>query len=255
MIIDTHAHLYYPELLAEIDSIIQRSKERGIEKIIVPAVNLETSKTVMRLSEKYEMIYFAAGIHPCDVEESKLSDLAEIEKLLVHEKAVGIGETGLDYYWNKSNQEKQKIFFIRQIEIAKEYRLPVIIHTRDSVDDAIEIISQRIDENLKGQFHCFSGDVNHLSRVISFDNFYVSFCGNVTYKKYSGKETIEACPAEKILSETDSPFLPPEPFRGKRNEPGYVLHTLKKIAELKNIDYDEFLNSVYANSMNLFFTK
>lgn len=253
MIIDTHAHLYYPEIINDLDNILLRAKDNGVEKVIVPAIDLETSKTIIDLSEKFEMIYCALGIHPCEVKKNELNVIDEIEKLLNHEKVVAIGETGLDYYWDISDVEKQKIFFRHQIQLAKDHNLPVIIHTRDSVNDAIEIVKTNYDERLRGQFHCFSGNENHLTDLMSLNNFYISFCGNITYKNFAEIDVIKKAPLDKILSETDSPFLPPVPYRGKKNEPSYIIHTLKKISELKEISYPDMLSTIYKGAKNVFF--
>lgn len=252
MITDTHAHLFYPEIAGQLDEILSRAKEHGIQRVIVPAVDIETSKNIIKLSEKYEMLYCAIGVHPCDVNKTDILLLDEIEKLTSHEKVVAVGETGLDYYWDKSNIEKQKDFFRLQIEIAKSTKLPVVIHTRNSIADSISIIKENYDENLSGQFHCFSGDYNELSEILSMDNFYVSYCGNITYKNFSGTEIVRQTPLNKLLSETDSPFLAPVPFRGKSNEPSYIVHTLKKIAEIKNIEPNELLISINKNVSALF---
>lgn len=252
MITDTHAHLYYPELLQNLDEILYRAEDKGIEKIIVPAVDLETSRQIISLSEKHDMIYCALGVHPCDAAKNDLNSIDEIEKLLSHEKAVAVGETGLDYYWDISSKDKQLEFFRLQIELAKAYELPVIIHTRNSVDDAVRIIRENHSEKLKGQFHCFSGTKDQLSEVLNFESFYVSFCGNITYKNYSDIEIILDCPAERMLTETDSPFLPPVPFRGKKNEPSYIVHTIEKICMIKKTDYISFLDTINSNVHRIF---
>lgn len=254
-ITDTHAHLYYPEIVSDIENILGRAKDKGIEKIIVPAVNYNTSLEILNLSEKHDMIFCALGIHPCDVSTSGIKDIDGIEKLLDHEKVVGIGETGLDYYWDKTQIEKQKEYFKLQIDIAKDKNLPVIIHTRDSLDDAISIIKEKYDGKLKGQFHCFSGNTSQLNEIIKMNNFYVSFCGNVTYKSFLNQDSVSECPEDRMLSETDSPFLPPVPYRGRKNEPSYILNTLKKISEIKSIDYEKLLDNLYKNSEELFFSK
>lgn len=255
MITDTHAHLYYPELKSYLDEVLLRAKDEGIERIIVPAVDLNTSREVIEMSEKHEMIYCALGVHPCDVKDNELSVFKDLEKLLSHEKVVAIGETGLDYYWDKSNSGDQKVFFEQQINLAKSYKLPIVIHTRDSIDDAITIIKENYDENLRGQFHCFSGDESQLNEILEMDNFYVSYCGNITYKNYSGIEVINKTPVDRLLSETDSPFLPPVPFRGKKNEPSYVVHTLRKISEIKEMSLENLLKIVSENCDKLFFSR
>ena len=253
MITDTHAHLYYPEIISDIDNILSRAKDSGIERIIVPAVDLVTSKTILDLSEKHDMIYCALGIHPCDVNRSEPKDIDEIEKLLSHEKVVAIGETGLDYYWDKDNIEKQKEFFQMQIDLAKSCKLPIVIHTRNSIEDAIEMIKKSYTDDLSGQFHCFSGNEDQLNEILSMKNFSLSFCGNITYKNFRDTEVVKKTPLDRLLSETDSPFLPPVPYRGKRNEPSYIFKTLDKISGLKDMDLKDILQNVKSNADRLFF--
>jgi TatD DNase family protein len=253
LITDTHAHLFYPEIFSDLDSILHRAKDSGIERIIVPAVDLETSKSIISMSEKYDMIYCAVGIHPCDVNKSEIKDIDAIEKLLDHEKVVAIGETGLDYYWDKSNIERQKTFFRLQIDLAKSYKLPIVIHTRNSVDDAVDMIKNGHSKDLSGQFHCFSGNELQLNEILSLDNFYLSYCGNITYKNFIETEVIKKTPLDRMLSETDSPFLPPVPYRGKKNEPGYLVKTLEKIAELKETNIDMILPVISSNVGKVFF--
>ena len=252
MIIDTHAHLYYPDLSANIENILDISSEKGVKKIIVPAVDLKTAETVLKMAAKYNEIYAAIGFHPGDLKEHTINDLKYLENYLKEDKVIAIGEIGLDYYWDKTEINKQKNFFSEQLDIAIEYNLPVIIHTRESVADAIEIISQKKSESLKGQFHCFSGNHQNLENILKLYNFYVSYCGNITYKNYKDTELVKNTPKERILFETDSPFLPPMPFRGKINQPEYLIHTINKIAEIRQVDSAELIKIVYNNTLNLF---
>jgi TatD DNase family protein len=252
MIIDTHAHLYYDNIAVNIDDILKRAIDTGISAIIVPAVDIKTSREVIQLCEKYDVIYGLIGIHPGDVNNSSLSDIDELEKLTSHEKVVGIGETGLDYYWNKSNIEIQKQYFKLQIELAKDKKLPIVIHTRDSTEEAIAMIVDNYDENLSGQFHCFGGSPDEAAKILTLDNFYISFCGNVTFKNFKEGETVMAVTPEKMLSETDSPFLTPIPNRGKTNEPSNVIYTIDKIANMKSLEKDIFIKILYENALSLF---
>jgi TatD DNase family protein len=253
MIIDTHAHLYYENIIGDIENILKRAADNGIEKIIVPAVDIPTSRKIIELAEKYDMVYGAAGFHPCDISKAETKDIDVIAELLDHEKVIAVGETGLDYYWDKTNIDKQKDFFRLQIELAKDKKLPIIIHTRDSIKDAIEMVKKNYNENLSGQFHCFSGDTGDLKEVTAMDNFYVSFCGNITYKKYPALDAVKEAPVERLLSETDSPFLAPMPNRGKNNEPANVVYTIRKIAEVKEMDEDELRKILYTNAESFYF--
>jgi TatD DNase family protein len=253
MIIDTHAHLFFDDIKKDITQVVDRALEQGVVKIIVPALDLKTSEEILKLSDEHEIVYAAIGLHPSDVKDADLNDVKRLEELTSHGKVVAIGEIGLDYYWEKDNATEQRSFFREQIELAKDKTLSIIIHTRNSIKDALQIINDAYDNRLKGQFHCFSGDENDMKEIIKLDDFYVSFCGNITFKNFKHKELIKNTPVDKLLSETDSPFLTPEPFRGKRNEPSKIVYTIKKIAEIKNINYDELNKALYKNAMQLFF--
>ncbi|MCU0371885.1 MAG: TatD family hydrolase [Ignavibacteria bacterium] len=251
MIIDTHAHLYFPELLGNISEIMNNALEAGISKIIIPAVDLKTADIALDLSSKYEQIFAAVGYHPCDISDADESVLYRVENLCDNDKVVAIGETGLDYYWDKSYIDKQKYFFRSQIELSLRKKLPIIIHTRDSIGDTIDIVKDYKDV-LTGQFHCFSGNESDLDEVLTGTKLYVSFCGNITYRKNTSAALLGKIPVGRILSETDSPFLPPVPYRGKKNQPAFVVNTIKFIADEINFDYDEFLKILYGNAINLF---
>lgn len=253
MLTDTHAHLYYPDILDSLPEILRRAEEAGIGRVIVPAVNLETSLKILDLSKEYEQIYCALGIHPCDVSKSKPNEINEIEKLLSHKKVVAVGETGLDYYWDTSNIEQQKDLFRKQIRIASKLKLPVIVHTRDSTDDAITLMKEEYEQYpVRAHFHCFSGTLAQLSECLSIPDSHISFCGNITYKKSLLDEVISAAPIDRLLSETDSPFLPPMPYRGKKNEPSFMIKTLEKISNVKGIPETELMNVVSKNAEKFF---
>ncbi len=253
MLTDTHAHLYYPELANNLPDILERAVEAGIGKVIVPAVNLESSLKIIELSKEFEQVYCALGIHPCDVSKAGTNELDEIIKLLSKKKVAAVGETGLDYYWDKSNSEIQKKYFREHVRIASEHDLPIIIHTRDSTDDAIVLLKEEYEKfPVRSHFHCFSGNLIQLNDCLSIPDSHVSFCGNITYKNSTLDEVIAATPMDRLLSETDSPFLPPVPFRGKKNEPSFMIYTLRKIAEVKGISEDELHASVSSNAENFF---
>ncbi|MGB3017646.1 MAG: TatD family hydrolase [Ignavibacteria bacterium] len=253
MLTDTHAHLYYPDILDSLPEILRRAEEAGIGRVIVPAVNLETSLKILDLSKEYEQIYCALGLHPCDVSKSNPNEINEIEKLLSHKKVVAVGETGLDYYWDTSNIEQQKDLFRKQIRIASKLKLPVIVHTRDSTDDAITLMKEEYEQYpVRAHFHCFSGTLAQLSECLSIPDSHISFCGNITYKKSLLDEVISAAPIDRLLSETDSPFLPPMPYRGKKNEPSFMIKTLEKISNVKGIPETELMNVVSKNAEKFF---
>ena len=232
MITDTHAHLYFSELLSGIENVISRANDAGVTKIIAPSVDLKTAEIILNLSHKFDCVYAAVGFHPSDVKNFRFEEIKYLEDFISDKKTVAVGEIGLDYYWDKSNISHQKNFFIEQINLAKHNNLPIIIHTRDSIEDVIDIVKSEKTENLKGQFHCYSGNEKQMNEILELENFYLSFCGNITYKKYSSLDLVRKVPADKILSETDSPFLTPEPFRSKKNEPARIIYTINKIANI-----------------------
>ncbi len=252
MIIDTHAHLYYPELKNNIGNILENAFNSGVEKIIVPAVDLKSADEIMNLTSKYKEIYAAVGFHPGDIKNSELNELKFLDDYLGEEKVVAVGEIGLDYYWDKSQIGKQKSFFQSQLEIAVARNLPVVIHTRDSVDDAIEIIKKLNSDSLTGQFHCFAGNENNLKDVLNMNGFFVSYCGNVTFKNFREMNLLKNTPVNRLLFETDSPFLTPVPFRGKTNQPAYVIHTIEKISQILGVDLNVLKQIVYSNTVTLF---
>ena len=251
MIIDTHAHLYYPEILSNLDEILDNAQEAGIGRIIIPAVDIKTSETILNLISKYDMLYAALGLHPCDIKDTDESEFKIIEEMLSEDKVVGVGETGLDYYWDKTYNEKQKAFFRRHLELASSYNLPVIIHTRDSMKEAIGVI-KNFESEISCQFHCFSGDEEDLDYVLGKGKFYVSFCGNLTYKNFDAINLIEKVPTDRLLSETDSPFLTPVPHRGKKNQPAFLVNTINRISEIKKMDKGNLIDELKRNTKKLF---
>lgn len=253
MLTDTHAHLYYPELESQLEAVLQRAAQAGVGRVIAPAVDLETSIKLTKMCLEQDQLYCALGIHPCDAAKAKEDDITEIAKLMASYKVVAVGETGLDYYWDTSTKELQKHMFREQIRMAATYDLPVIVHTRDSLDDALHIIEEEYGRNpVKAHFHCFSGSIEQLERCLSVPDLHISFCGNITYKRSELTEAVQGVPSDRLLSETDSPFLAPMPFRGKTNEPSYMIHTIEKIAQIKNKDVEDLKNTLAANAEKFF---
>lgn len=256
MYIDTHAHLNHPDIIQNIDSVLDRAVKAGVEHVIVPATNYHTSLDVIELVNNHEMLYAAIGIHPTKLQDFREKHLYEIDNLAKSEKVVAIGEIGLDYYWKPYNKELQLYVLMSQIQIAKNNNLPVIIHNRDSSDDLMNIIKTEYDKGIfSGQFHSFSGDVNMANKCIEL-GFKISFTGNITYKPNAGTlaayEILKNISISNLLLETDSPYLPPVPFRGKINEPSYIVNTAKKIAELMEIEIEELEKVTSLNAKNLF---
>lgn len=256
MYIDTHAHLNYPDIVKNIGEILQRAEDSGIEAIIVPATTYRTSLEIAELVQKHEMLFGAVGIHPTELKDFEDSHLYGIESLAATDKICAIGEIGLDYFWEPYDSELQKHILKEQFGIAKRCGLPVIIHNRNSTDELMELVRAEFDGGkLKGQFHSFSAGPEEAKECISM-GFYISFTGNITYKPNDSTRIaygiVEQTPAEHLLLETDTPYLPPVPYRGKQNEPSYVKHTAAKIAELKNMTPDELGRITSQNARRLY---
>ena len=224
--IDTHCHLE-KEYYDDIDEIIGKCKNFGVDKIIVSGYNLDSSKEMLNLANKYDNIYATIGISPQDVDEASNNDLILLEELLKDKKVVGIGEIGLDYHYTKENKEKQKQLFITQLRLAKKYNLPVVIHSRDAINDTYEILKS---ENIEcGTMHCYSGSLEYAHKFIDL-GLYLSIGGVSTFKNAKEiKKVIENISLDNLLLETDSPYLAPEPHRGKKNYPYYIPLILKKL--------------------------
>jgi TatD DNase family protein len=235
MFIDTHAHLFYPNFEGDLDEVVARARQNDVDYILVPATDIKTAEQVIDLTEKYEMVYGAVGIHPHDTKDWTSSLISKIEKLAKNKKIVAIGEIGLDYYYDFSPKEKQIEAFKAQIELALKLNLPVIIHNRDSDEDVMEIIRSYCGSGLKAQFHCFNGSIEDAMELVGM-NFMISFTGNITFKKADNlRKILQHIPPENLLLETDSPFMTPVPHRGKRNEPSYVKYVAEQIAELHKL--------------------
>lgn len=251
MFIDSHAHLYYESFDNDRDALIEDLlRNQEILNIINISANLESGAKCIELAEKYKELYATSGIHPSDLIGIKDDDLKIIRERLQHPKVVGIGEVGLDYYHKQVDPKIQKYFFVKQLEIALEEDYPLVIHCREADDDILKIIKE-VNNKYKGVFHCYAGSLEMAEELIGM-GFYISFTGNITFKKSDRPAVIEKLPLSKMLIETDSPFLTPTPFRGKRNNPGFVRYVAEKIAEIKNIDISEVAKVTTKNTQNLF---
>ena len=255
-IIDTHSHLYSNKFDKDIDEVIERAKE-VLQAVFLPNIDLESIPAMLELTAKAPDFFFPMmGLHPSDVKEGWEEVLekmkAEIDKSEIN--YVGIGETGIDLYWDKTTFEIQKQSLIEQIHWAKEYQLPIILHAREAIDETADIIEAHLDENLKGIFHCFDGNTKQSERIQSFKNFKMGIGGIVTYRK-DVMETVNQTPLEFLVLETDSPYLPPVPHRKdkpRRNESSYTKYMAQKVAELKDISYEEVARITNENARVLF---
>ncbi len=252
MFIDTHAHLFMPNFEDDLNEVIGRAKDAGIHYIIVPATDLENSKQVIELTEKYDFIYGAVGVHPHDSKDWDDSYIGKIEELAQHEKIVAIGEIGLDYYYDFSPREKQIEAFKAQIDLALKLGKPIVVHNRESDEDMMNIIRSYADSGLKAQFHCFSGSSEIAKELVRLNHF-ISFTGNLTFKKMDSlRDVLENLSLESVMLETDSPFMTPEPHRGKRNEPAYINLIAEQIAEVHHLNVEDVARVTSYNVFRMF---
>lgn len=243
--IDTHAHIL-SEFYDDIDELIEELKSKNIIKVINCADSIETSKEVLNIYNKYEgYLLPAVGIHPENIDNSNLKT---IENIIKEHKVFAIGEIGLDYHYNDENKDEQKEYFIKQLDLALKYDLPVIIHIREAIQECFDILKTRKN---KGIIHCFSGSVEMAREYIKL-GYKLGIGGVLTFKNSKLYEVIEKIDLKDIVLETDSPFLSPEPFRGKKNKPCNVLYVAKRIAEIKNISLEEVINTTTATAKQIF---
>jgi len=253
-LIDTHAHLDFPELYSKLDLIIENAKNQNVLKIITISTNLNKIGKIIQISNDYDLVYFTVGVHPNEVLKDKdYKNYSLISDISNNLKCVGIGECGLDYHFGNEDKDKQKLSFITQIKVARDKKLPLIIHSRDADEDMIDILQ---DEYKKGAFkailHCFSSGKDLALCGLDL-GFYISFSGIVTFKSAKLIQEI-ACivPKDRILVETDAPYLAPSPYRGSINEPKNCFYTAKFLSEIRNSDFNDFTNHLCINSLRIF---
>lgn len=252
MLFDTHAHLNAVQYEDDLEEVIQRAKDEGVSHIVVVGFDRPTIKRAIELTDRYDFIYAAVGWHPVDAIDMTDEDLAWIKDLASHPKVVALGEMGLDYHWDKSPKEIQKEVFRKQIALAKEVNLPIIIHNREATADIVQILQEEKAYEVGGIMHCFSGSLE-VAKLCMDMNFYISFGGPVTFKNAKKpKEVAKEIPLDRLLIETDCPYLTPHPHRGKRNEPSYVKYVAETIAELKGISFEEVAQITSENAKKLF---
>ncbi|WP_394581585.1 TatD family hydrolase [Cytobacillus firmus] len=252
MFFDTHAHLNAEQYNEDLQEVIDRALSEGISNIVVVGFDRLTIEKAMELTEKYEFIYASVGWHPVDAIDMTEEDLLWIEELSSHPKVVALGEMGLDYYWDKSPKDIQKEVFRKQIRLAKKVKLPIVIHNRDATADIVEILKEEGAGEVGGIMHCFSGSPEIAQECVDM-NFYISLGGPVTFKNAKKpKEVADVIPLEKLLIETDCPYLTPHPHRGKRNEPSYVKLVAEQIAGIKGLSTEEVAQATTENAKKLF---
>ena len=250
-LLDSHAHYNDEKFDDDRDTIIKEAYNSGITTIINAGYSLESSKKAIEIANQYEFMYATVGVSPNDIEDLKENYIEDIEELAKSHKVVAIGEIGLDYYWNKENKEKQKEIFMEQIKLANKLDLPIVIHTREAVMDTIDIL-KKIECKKRGVFHCCPLNRELVKEALKL-GFYISFAGPVTFKNSkNAAEIINLVPIERILIETDSPYLSPEPVRGTRNDSRNVKYIAQKIADIKGLTVEEIAKQTYKNAQKIF---
>ncbi|MCX7735518.1 MAG: YchF/TatD family DNA exonuclease [Candidatus Kapabacteria bacterium] len=249
--IDTHAHIDVQDFDDIRDDILKRAEEANIEKIIIPAIEPKTFNKLIEVANSSEKLCFGIGIHPHNSNEVNGEAIKLVEQIINEHNPVAVGEIGLDYYYDFSPPEVQKKLFREHLKLAKKYQLPVIVHNRDAFEDIFAILEDEQDGTLTGVLHCFSGNPEQLEKALDL-GFNVSFTGNITFKKTNLEETVLVAPLDKILLETDSPWMAPVPHRGKKNEPAFIKFIAEKIAEIKKISIDEVIKMTTKNAKTLF---
>lgn len=252
IMIDTHCHLYGEEFKDDIDAVIERARQQGVSRFYLPSIDSKAIPAMLALETKYPGVCIAMmGLHPCYVKANYREELAIAEEWLAKRPFVAIGEIGLDFYWDKTFVKEQYEAFSMQMQWALDRGLPIVIHTRDAMDETIKAVKPFADKGLRGIFHCFSGNAAAAKSVTDM-GFYLGIGGVVTYKNAGLAEALEKIGASYLVLETDAPYLTPVPFRGKRNESGYLGYILEKLATIKNLPVNELAAITTANAQKIF---
>lgn len=252
MVIDTHTHLYLKEFAADIDDVINRAKNLKINNFFLPAIDSSYTESMIALKNAYpEIMHLMAGLHPCSVKDNYLEELSHVENVLKNHAIVAIGEIGIDLYWDKSTLNIQKKAFASQIRLAKDLNLPIVIHCRNAFEEIFEVLEKEKSENLRGIFHCFSGNYEEALKAISF-NMKLGIGGVVTFKNGKIDKFLKKIPLDNLVLETDSPYLAPPPFRGKRNESSYLSIIIDKLTEVYEIPAEKIIEITSNNAIELF---
>jgi len=252
VLIDTHSHIYLPEFAGEVDQVIERSVKIGVKKIFLPNIDSTSIQPMLSLETQYSGICFSMmGVHPTSVKENYQEELKHAETWLRKRPFAGIGETGIDLYWDTSFKKEQTEAFEQHIIWARQYRLPLVIHSRNSIPLLLEIIRSYVSEDLKGVFHCFTGSYEQAKQAVDM-GFMLGIGGIVTYKNAGMDVLVKKTGISRIVLETDAPYLPPVQYRGKRNEPSYLPFIAAKIAELLNVSAEEVALITTENARKLF---
>jgi TatD DNase family protein len=251
-LIDTHCHLYDKALAEDIENIMQRAKAAGVYRFYLPAIDRQSEGSMLELEKRYPGICFAMqGLHPCSVKSDVNDALKHVEQSLAGRLFAAVGEIGLDFYWDRSFEKEQYRAFHQQVDWALSLDLPIVIHSRDSIEQTIGVVREHQKGNLHGIFHCFNEDENAAKEIVAL-GFYLGIGGTVTYKKSKLPDALKNIPLENIVLETDAPYLPPVPFRGKRNESSYIVYVAEKLAEIKGMRVEDVAAITTANALRIF---
>ena len=249
MLTDTHCHLFYKELKKDLRNILSRANDMGVTRFICVGTNINDSKECLSITENNENIFSSVGVHPHDSIDAEEGYIDEIYELMQYESMIAVGEIGLDYYRNISPPEIQEKVFRAQIEIAQDLNRPIIFHNREADSDIIKVLSEYPE--VIGVAHCFSSTLETANALLEM-GYYISFSGNITFKNSHLSDVVAEIPLDRVLVETDSPYLSPEPYRGKTNEPSRVRIIAEKLAEIKNIPFEEIAKYTHENASELF---
>ncbi|OLY91409.1 TatD DNase family protein [Cnuella takakiae] len=247
-IIDTHTHIYLPELNESLENLVGRAREAGVTQMLLPAIDSETHQQLLQVADTYGYLPMM-GLHPCSVKANFEAELSIIKNYLAQRSFIAVGEIGLDFYWDRTFEKEQYEAFHQQIALALEYNLPISIHSRNATPEAIDVVRQY--PGLRGVFHCFSGSVEEAEAALA-TGFYLGIGGVVTFKNGGLDKVINAVGLDKVVLETDAPYLAPVPFRGKRNEPSYLTHVVAKLAELTGLPEATVAARTTENAQHLF---
>lgn len=251
-LIDTHCHLYLPEFGGDITEVMQRAIANGVDAFYLPAVDSGSTGALLSLEKKFPGRCIAmTGLHPCSVKDNYIQELKLVEESLQQRKFSAVGEIGLDFYWDRSFEQQQYEAFHQQVEWALQYDIPIVIHSRESMEQSIEVVKGHQHGKLKGIFHCFSGSYESAKQIIDL-GFYLGIGGVLTYKKSGLAEVLKNIDLQYIVLETDAPYLTPVPFRGKRNESSYLIHIAQKLAEVKELSVEEVADITTVNAQKIF---
>lgn len=252
MFIDTHCHIYLPEFDQDRDEMMDRAQKQSVEQFYMPAIDSSTHNGMLAVEEVFKgKVWAMMGLHPCSVNEKVEEELALIEGWFEKRPFIALGEIGLDYYWDTSFAEQQKMAMSRQTDLALHYNRPIVIHSRNSIDDCIDIVSEKQNGSLKGVFHCFSGTLEQGKKIIDL-GFYLGIGGVLTFKNAGLDKVVQELKLDNLVLETDAPYLAPVPYRGKRNEPAYVSIVAEKLAALKNMSLADVSAITTTNAKKLF---